>query len=99
MIIGRSTKENDFGLNASLQKKKVADFGKGNIQILCVTTVAEEGLDISECRLVIEYNNVGSEIGHLQRKGNLFSLASCKLFRPRKGKKCQIYFIDVKYTR
>lgn len=77
ILIGKTTKEDDKGLNAAMQKKKVVDFSKGLIQVLCVTTVAEEGLDISDCRLVIEYNNVGNEIGHLQRKGFKYLLLTC----------------------
>lgn len=41
----------------------------GYTKILVVTSVAEEGLDISACNLIIKYNTVGSERTMIQRRG------------------------------
>ncbi|KAI1716005.1 DEAD/DEAH box helicase domain-containing protein [Ditylenchus destructor] len=57
------------GSNPAEQKKKIDDFKTGAIKILCVTSVAEEGLDIRACNLVIQYSDVTNEIGHVQRRG------------------------------
>lgn len=71
------------GMTAEEQKTRIrefengtilhGDFGNssllGNIKILVVTSVAEEGLDISACNLIIKYNTVGSERTMIQRRG------------------------------
>lgn len=41
----------------------------GKIKILVVTSLAEEGIDISACNLIIKYNSVGSERTMIQRRG------------------------------
>lgn len=44
-------------------------FERGDIKILVVTSVADEGINIMECNLIIKYNNVGSERTLIQRRG------------------------------
>lgn len=46
-------------------------FNKGSIKVIVATSVAEEGLDISACNLIIKYNDTGSQTSLIQRRGNI----------------------------
>ncbi|GIU72492.1 MAG: hypothetical protein KatS3mg003_1971 [Candidatus Nitrosocaldaceae archaeon] len=65
-LIGKAGEE---GLSEDEQVDMVQRFRDGIINILIATNVGEEGLDISECNLVIFYDNVPSVIRFIQRKG------------------------------
>ncbi|XP_053453747.1 interferon-induced helicase C domain-containing protein 1 isoform X2 [Nycticebus coucang] len=51
------------------QKEVISKFRTGKINLLIATTVAEEGLDIKECNIVIRYGLVTNEIAMLQARG------------------------------
>ncbi len=65
-LIGKSGED---GLKEEEQVNTLQDFREGKIKVLIATRVGEEGLDISECNLVIFYDNVPSTIRFIQRKG------------------------------
>jgi Fanconi anemia group M protein len=67
------------GLNQQEQKKIIREFSSGEINILCATSIAEEGLDIPEVNLVIFYESVPSAIRKIQRGGRTARLISGKL--------------------
>lgn len=48
------------------QKDVLQKFRKGEINLLIATTVAEEGLDIAECNVVIRYRLVTNEVAMIQ---------------------------------
>ena len=62
-------KAGEHGLKEEEQVNTVQQFRDGIINILIATNVGEEGLDISECNLVVFYDNVPSVIRFIQRKG------------------------------
>lgn len=48
----------------------------GEVKAVVATSVAEEGMDITTCNLIIKYNNVGSERTMIQRRGRARALDS-----------------------
>ncbi|KAM3716801.1 Antiviral innate immune response receptor RIG-I [Dirofilaria immitis] len=57
------------GQTAEEQRTVIESFNQGILKVLVATSVAEEGLDISACNLIIKYNNTGSERSLIQRRG------------------------------
>uniref|UniRef100_A0A673UW01 RNA helicase n=1 Tax=Suricata suricatta TaxID=37032 RepID=A0A673UW01_SURSU len=51
------------------QKEVISKFRTGKINLLIATTVAEEGLDIKECNIIIRYGLVTNEIAMVQARG------------------------------
>ncbi|MHA1688172.1 MAG: DEAD/DEAH box helicase, partial [Promethearchaeota archaeon] len=68
-FVGQQTKESDKGLSQKEQVRILEDFKQGNYNVLVATSVAEEGLDIAECDLVVFYDVVPSAIRSIQRRG------------------------------
>uniref|UniRef100_A0A914Y6R1 RNA helicase n=1 Tax=Panagrolaimus superbus TaxID=310955 RepID=A0A914Y6R1_9BILA len=58
-----------FGQTQAEQQLMLEKFKDGSINILVATSVAEEGLDVAACNMVLKYNSVGSEKSLTQRKG------------------------------
>ena len=63
------TKKQDTGLTQKEQKKIIDEFKENKINVLCATSIGEEGLDIPEVGSVIFYEPVGSAIRAIQRRG------------------------------
>ena len=86
-FVGQATKsEKDKGLSQKEQLEILDKFKQGVYNVLVSTNVAEEGLDIAECDLVIFYDVVASEIRLIQRKG--------RTARHREGKVIILYCRD-----
>ncbi|MFX0103837.1 MAG: DEAD/DEAH box helicase [Candidatus Hodarchaeota archaeon] len=66
---GQQSSGRGKGMSQKQQTEIIRDFHEGTFQILVSTSVAEEGLDIGECDLVVFYDVVPSEIRTIQRKG------------------------------
>jgi len=83
-FVGQTTKsEDDRGLSQKQQIEILDLFKEGQYNVLVSTNVGEEGLDISECDLVVFYDVVASEIRLIQRKG--------RTARHRKGRVVILY--------
>lgn len=78
MFIGQAKKANT-GLSQKEQKKIVESFKSGEINVLCATSIGEEGLDIPEVSTVIFYEPISSAIRKIQRAGRTARLAPGKL--------------------
>jgi ERCC4-related helicase len=68
-FVGQAHKGSDKGLTQKEQVKLLDEFREGTYNVLVGTSVAEEGLDIAECDLVVFYDVVPSEIRSIQRRG------------------------------
>ncbi|XP_005090198.1 probable ATP-dependent RNA helicase DHX58 [Aplysia californica] len=66
---GTSASKDKDGTSKIEQNLLLKSFREGEVNVLVATTVAEEGLDITECSLVIMYNHVGNEVSRIQRMG------------------------------
>ncbi|MFQ5531493.1 MAG: DEAD/DEAH box helicase [Candidatus Nanoarchaeia archaeon] len=83
VFVGQAKKTDSIGktsgLNQKQQKKVISDFAKGKINILCATSIGEEGLDIPEVNTVIFYEPIPSAIRKIQRAGRTARLMKGKL--------------------
>lgn len=78
-FVGQAKKEGS-GMNQKKQKQIINEFSSGEINILCATCIAEEGLDIPEVNAVIFYEPIPSAIRAIQRAGRTARLQKGKLF-------------------
>ncbi|MBW6442631.1 DEAD/DEAH box helicase family protein [Patescibacteria group bacterium] len=67
------------GLNQKEQKEIIENFSSGKTNVLCATSIGEEGLDIPEVNTVIFYEPVPSAIRAIQRAGRTARLMKGKL--------------------
>ncbi|MFX0135126.1 MAG: ERCC4 domain-containing protein, partial [Candidatus Hodarchaeota archaeon] len=68
-FVGQAARGSDKGLTQKEQIKLLNEFKDGIYNTLVGTSVAEEGLDIEECDLVVFYDVVPSAIRSIQRRG------------------------------
>ena len=68
-FVGQADRFNDPGLNQAEQAEILKAFREGKLNVLCATSIAEEGLDIPQVDLVIFYEPIPSEIRYIQRRG------------------------------
>ncbi len=73
------TGQEDSGLSQKEQQEILREFSTGEINILCSTSIGEEGLDLPETNAVIFYDNVPSVIRKVQRMGRTARLMPGKL--------------------
>jgi ERCC4-related helicase len=68
-FVGQTDRGSDKGLTQKMQLDTLARFRSGEFNVLVATQVAEEGLDVDECNLVVMYDNVPSLVRLIQRSG------------------------------
>jgi len=79
-FVGQATRGTDKGLTQKEQITLLDKFKEGIYNTLVGTSVAEEGLDIEECDLVIFYDVVPSAIRSIQRRGRTGRKKEGKVF-------------------
>lgn len=78
VFIGQAKKASG-GMSQKQQKEMIEKFRNNEINVLCATSIGEEGLDIPEVSAVIFYEPVPSAIRKIQRAGRTARLAPGKL--------------------
>ncbi|HUT81566.1 MAG TPA: DEAD/DEAH box helicase [Candidatus Bathyarchaeia archaeon] len=68
-FVGQASKSGDKGFSQKIQLEIMQQFRDGVFNCLVATSVGEEGLDVSECDLVVFYECVPSAIRNIQRRG------------------------------
>jgi len=81
VFIGQAMKDGEGGkgLSQKEQQEIIKDFSLGLINILCATSIGEEGLDLPEVSYVIFYEPIPSAIRKIQRAGRTARLKPGKL--------------------
>jgi len=79
-FVGQANKGSDKGLTQKRQIELLEEFKNGIYNTLIGTSVAEEGLDIAECDLVVFYDVVPSAIRSIQRRGRTGRKKEGKVF-------------------
>jgi Fanconi anemia group M protein len=79
-FVGQAHRGTDKGLTQKQQVKLLEEFKEGIYNTLIGTSVAEEGLDIEECDLVVFYDVVPSAIRSIQRRGRTGRKKEGKVF-------------------
>src|SRR5215467_5562688 len=68
-FVVQAKREFDIGMSQEEQSTVLESFRNGEFDVLVVTSIAEEGLDIPEVDLVVFYEPIPSEIRYIQRRG------------------------------
>jgi endoribonuclease Dicer len=69
LLTGHAAKEGDARVSFRQQVLTMTAFRKGTINCLFATSVAEEGLDVPDCNLVIRFDLYKTVIQYVQSKG------------------------------
>ena len=68
-VITGHTRETGSGMTQVEQEEVMTSFRESGCNLLVATSVAEEGLDVPACNLVIRFQHVSSEIAKTQTQG------------------------------
>lgn len=69
ILVGVNTRENEQSISIRNQILTVAKFRRGELNCLFATSVAEEGLDIPQCNLVVRFDLYRTMIAYVQSRG------------------------------
>lgn len=68
-FVGQGTRQGRKGMTQKEQREALARFSSSVFQVMCATSIAEEGLDVPQVDLVVFYEPVASDVRLIQRKG------------------------------
>ncbi|KAM6164759.1 ATP-dependent RNA helicase DHX58 [Rhynchocyon petersi] len=85
MLIGAGNSSQSTHMTQSVQQEVIQNFRVGTLNLLVATSVAEEGLDIPHCNVVVRYGLLTNEISMVQARGRARAGQSTYLFLATKG--------------
>lgn len=68
-LMGANTDDGSSATSFRVQLKTIIDFKKGDLNCIFATSVAEEGLDIPDCNLIIRFDLCKTMIQYIQSRG------------------------------
>jgi ERCC4-related helicase len=68
-VLTGHTRDTGMGMTQVAQQEVMDSFHSGECNLLVATSVAEEGLDVPACNLVIRFQHVSNEIARVQTQG------------------------------
>lgn len=90
VLIGHgTTDEGDIQMSFRDQNKTIEKFKTGELNLLIATNVAEEGLDIQPCNVVIRFDFFHTLIGYIQSRGRARRKDSKYMLLVEKGNSSQ----------
>jgi len=96
IFVGQAKKSGPTGMTGMSQKEQgqvLKDFKEGKVNVLCASSVGEEGIDVPEVNAVYFYEPIPSEIRKIQRAGRTARLKPGKLaILITKGTRDEIYY-------
>ncbi|KAF2143652.1 uncharacterized protein K452DRAFT_296653 [Aplosporella prunicola CBS 121167] len=69
IIVGNSSRAGDLNISFRKQVMTMIEFRKGDLNCLFATSIAEEGLDIPDCNLVVRFDLYRTMIQYVQSRG------------------------------
>jgi endoribonuclease Dicer len=94
-LIGNTDDESaEFSLTYKQHQDTLNSFREGSINCIFATSVAEEGLDIPDCNLVIRFSLTDTMIAHVQSRGRARHPASHYVIMKEEGNMEQEAFIE-----
>ncbi|KAJ9078333.1 Dicer-like protein 1 [Entomophthora muscae] len=72
-------------MNFTQQNRMIRDFNRGVVNLLVATNVAEEGLDIQPCNMVIRFDFFSNLISYIQSRGRARQQKSAYLLMQERG--------------
>ncbi|KAK9856145.1 hypothetical protein WJX84_010015 [Apatococcus fuscideae] len=81
-------------LNAKTQKEMLRRFRAGDLNCLVSTSVAEEGLDVRQCQLVIRHDLPSTLLAFIQSRGRARMAASDMVLMVDQSKLDELQFLD-----
>ncbi|ORY90629.1 hypothetical protein BCR35DRAFT_349581 [Leucosporidium creatinivorum] len=84
--------EKDLGMEVKRQQDVLAAFRNGELNLIFATQVAEEGLDVRACNIVVRFDGLQTITGYIQSRGRARAASSDYIvFAERGSREAQVY--------